>query len=82
MCNRVTYTFTFTLLVSQDQYTFIHDAILESLMCGNTHIPAASLKKALKRLGDEDKKAERNGFETQFHVSLPWLFFCIAHVCT
>ena len=38
-------------------------------MCGNTQIPAASMKKAIVRLCTVDKRTEMNGFDTQFHVS-------------
>ena len=35
---------------SQDQYVFIHDAVLESLTCGDTQIPASGLSSAIKKL--------------------------------
>jgi len=46
----------------------IHDAVLESLMCGNTQIPAASIKKALVRLSNVVPDTNRSGYETQFNV--------------
>ena len=55
-------------LVLQEQYVFIHDAVLESLMCGNTQIPAASMKKALVRLSNVVPATDRSGFQTQFNV--------------
>ena len=54
---------------AQDQYAFIHDAVLESIMCGNTQVPAAAMKKAMTRLGNRAKTTDQDGFETQFHVS-------------
>ena len=47
----------------QDQYIFIHDAILESVTCGDTQIASNDLRNAIKKL--EDK-----GFAHQFTVSL------------
>ena len=46
----------------QDQFTFIHDAILESVTCGDTQISATNLRTAIVKLG---KKA---GFQHQMKV--------------
>ena len=56
-------------LPMQDQYVFIHDAVLESLTCGDTQIPASGLSSAIKKLKEKDRVTGRTGFETQFHVS-------------
>ena len=40
-------TFTSTSYVLQDQYAFIHDAVLETLICGDTQIPASDIQRAL-----------------------------------
>lgn len=65
----------------QDQYTFIHDAVLESLVCGNTQVPATSIKKAMTRLVRKSLDTNRNGFETQFHVSLAtWVVACMTQL--
>ena len=53
---------------TQDQYVFIHDAVLESLTCGDTQIPASGLSGAIEKLKEKDSKIGRTGFETQFHV--------------
>ena len=37
-------------------------------MCGNTQIPASSMKKAIARLSKRSMDTNRTGFETQFHV--------------
>ena len=52
---------------TQDQYVFIHDAVLESLTCGDTQIPASELSSAIEKL-KEDRETGRTGFDTQFHV--------------
>ena len=54
---------------TQDQYVFIHDAVLESLTCGDTQIPASGLSGAIKKLKQKDRETGKTGFETQFHVS-------------
>ena len=61
---------------TQDQYVFIHDAVLESLTCGDTQIPASGLAGAIEKLKQKDKETGRTGFETQFHVRVSCL--CIA----
>ena len=53
---------------TQDQYVFTHDAVLESLTCGETQIPASELSGAIEKLKEKDRESGRTGFETQFHV--------------
>ena len=52
----------------QYQYSFIHDAVLESFICGHTRIQPLDLRNAVKTLGQRDEQSGRTGFETQFHV--------------
>ena len=47
---------------------FIHDAVLESLICGDTQITASGLLGATEKLKEKDSETGRTGFETQFHV--------------
>ena len=54
---------------------FIHDAVLESLTCGDTQFPASGLTGAIKKLKQMDSETGKTGFETQFHV-------CHIHLCT
>ena len=44
-----------TYNIHQDQYVFIHDAILESLTYGDTQIPALGLSSAIKKLKEKDR---------------------------
>ena len=53
---------------------FIHDAVLESLTCGDTQIPASGLSSAIKKLKEKDKETGMTGFETQFHVCYTEIF--------
>ena len=56
---------------------FIHDAVLESLTCGDSQIPASGLSGAVKKLKEKDSESGRTGFETQFHVCTTTFFGCI-----
>ena len=51
----------------QDQYIFIHDAILESVTCGDTEIEAGDLRKKLAQLKTTDESG-RTGLDLQFAV--------------
>ena len=49
---------------------FIFDAILESITCGDTQIPAAKLPSALQKLGCVNPQTGLTGFQQQFDVSI------------
>ena len=54
---------------TQEQYVFIHDAVLESVVCGNTQIPADDFRttlEALKRISAPD--SEETGLQAQYNV--------------
>jgi hypothetical protein len=55
----------------QNQYAFIHDAVLEALLCGDTRIPAFDLQRAVERLTqtEEEENGGKTGFEQQFEVN-------------
>ena len=55
-------------LPTQDQYVFIHDAVLESVVCGDTQIPASGLSSAIEQLKQMDSETGKTGFQTQLHV--------------
>ena len=52
----------------QDQYTFIHDVVLESVTCGDTQINAGDLRIAITQLNKRDRYSGKSGFEMQFEV--------------
>ena len=53
----------------QNQYIFIHDAVLEALMCGDTQIPITDLCQAIERLKQKDEQNEgKTGLDLQFEV--------------
>ena len=47
---------------------FIHDAILESVTCGDTEISSANLRRALENLSKIDPKNNATPLELQFKV--------------
>ena len=52
----------------QDQYVFIHDAILESVTCGDTQISAGDLRKQIQRLSQVVQNKSCTGFQFQFQI--------------
>jgi netrin-G3 ligand len=58
----------------QNQYAFIHDAILEALLCGDTQISAFDLQRVVERLTQtEEENGGKTGFEQQFEVNYNFL---------
>ncbi|XP_065834681.1 receptor-type tyrosine-protein phosphatase S-like isoform X3 [Oscarella lobularis] len=55
------------MVQGEAQYVFIHVALLEAVLCGNTQIAAQDLRSAYSKLTKKDKK-DRTGFERQFLV--------------
>jgi receptor-type tyrosine-protein phosphatase F len=61
-------------LQTEDQYIFIHDALLEAAVCGNTEVPARSLHQHLEALLQTDVGESSTGMEAEFKVMAP--LFC------
>lgn len=59
----------------QEQYVFCHDALLESILCGNTQISAHNLRIEMNKLREKDPASKMTGFEAQFKVicSIPFV---------
>ena len=53
----------------QDQYTFIHDVVLESVTCGDTQISTARMRHTTDKMHTRDHFTGKTGFEAQFEVS-------------
>ena len=64
LCNSIMVVSSFY----QDQYIFIHDAILESVTCGDTQIDAGNLRTSLDKLLRETQP-RRTEVDIQFAVS-------------
>ena len=54
----------------QAQFVFIHDAVLESLVCGITHIPVTNFRLTWHRLNRTNKETGNTDLENQYRVSL------------
>lgn len=52
----------------QDQYVFIHDALFDHIVCGDTSIPASSLKTALHDLTLVDPKKGVSDLHLEYEV--------------
>lgn len=52
----------------QAQYVFIHDAILESLVCGETLIAVTNFRLVWNKLSRIDQETGRTGLEAQHQV--------------
>ena len=53
---------------SQDQYVFIHDAILESVTCGDTQINAGDLRRKIQRMSQVAQGKNCTEFQYQFQI--------------
>ena len=73
--NRQCYFTYFLCMVYQEQYIFIHDAILEAMTCGDTQINASDLRRSIQKLGQRDPETRLTGFESQFKACHDPAFF-------
>lgn len=55
------------MVQTEDQYIFIHDAILEAVVCGPTEVPARNLHNHIQKLMQTAEASENiNGMEMEF----------------
>ena len=47
---------------------FLHDVILESLLCGNTEVSCEMFSKELNDLKQKDRKTGKSGLELEYEV--------------
>ena len=53
----------------QDQYVFVHDCVNELVVCGDTEVVTADLRRAMNRLQDVGQEGGVSGYEKQYKVS-------------
>lgn len=56
------------MVQTEDQYVFIHDALLEAVTCGNTEVPARNLYSYIQRLTQIEPGENVTGMELEFKV--------------
>ncbi|XP_052827297.1 receptor-type tyrosine-protein phosphatase S isoform X7 [Octopus bimaculoides] len=54
------------MVQTEDQYIFIHDALLEAVTCGNTEVPARNLGAHIQKLSQPDPGETVTGMELEF----------------
>ncbi len=54
----------------QEQYIFLHDALLESLKCGETTIPCVSFRTRYAELCQRNPETNKTRMEEEFEVML------------
>jgi len=57
------------LSVSQEQYVFIHDAILEACLCGETAVPVTEFALTYKELLKVDSQSNTSQLREEFQVT-------------
>ena len=58
------------MVQTEDQYVFIHDALVEAIQAGVTEVPARSLFAHLQRLSCVDAAKSCTGIELEFKVRI------------
>ena len=54
----------------QEQYVFIHDAILEACLCGDTAVPANQLRSVYYEMNRLDPQTNSSQMKEEFRVRL------------
>ncbi|XP_030073209.1 receptor-type tyrosine-protein phosphatase U isoform X2 [Microcaecilia unicolor] len=57
------------MIQTEEQYIFIHDAILEACLCGDTAIPVAEFKQTYKEMIKIDPQSNSSQLRDEFQVS-------------
>ena len=58
------------IIIFQSQYTFIHNALLEHIACGDTSIaaPISNVEEKIDELSKCNPETNKTGFQLQFEV--------------
>ena len=70
---------SYSRLLLQEQYIFIHDAILEACLCGETTIPVSEFKATYKEMIRIDPQSNSSQLREEFQVGHECM--CIGVVC-
>lgn len=58
------------MVQTEDQYSFIHEALLEAVACGNTEVAARSLYSYMQKLSKVESGEHVTGMELEFKVQM------------
>ena len=70
----------------QEQYVFLHQAVMEALSCGNTEVAPQDLRITMNKLARTKNSSKQTGYEQEFKVlnsssfSLMFFFFFLSHL--
>jgi netrin-G3 ligand len=64
---------------TEDQYIFIHDALLEAVICGNTEVAARNLHTHIQKLMLPETGENITGMELEFKVSIAFRMFSLCY---
>lgn len=56
------------MVQTEDQYSFIYEALLEAVACGNTEVAARSLYSYIQKLSQVEAGEHVSGMELEFKV--------------
>ena len=62
-------TLLYCFFLWQDQYIFVNDAVLESVICGNTQVDSRNARIVFNKMSTPDPKTGQTGYDNQFTVS-------------
>ncbi|GAA6071714.1 receptor-type tyrosine-protein phosphatase mu-like isoform X1, partial [Tachysurus ichikawai] len=61
------------MVQTEEQYVFIHDAILEACLCGDTTIPANQLRSVYYDMNRLDPQTNTSPIKEEFRVRGKWI---------
>ena len=56
--------------IQQEQYVFLHEAILELMLCKDTRIPVAQFEQRFAQLKEKEPNSSKTNLASEFHVSV------------
>lgn len=62
--------YCFCLYLFQEQYVFVHDAILEACLCGNTAIPVCEFRAIYYNISRLDPQTNSSQIKDEFQVKI------------
>ena len=71
----------YSLLLFQEQYIFIHDAILEACLCGETTIPVSEFKATYKEMIRIDPQSNSSQLREEFQVGHECVYRSVDVAC-